>query len=100
MNPTEIYDALDTIAKTAFDPNEFPFVFAEATDNAKATVSKLRAGATNKSDQPSGVLLNKKFHYAPAMKGMADVTLDSLRSSKRTATAKPAILIATDGEMG
>ena len=99
MNPTEIYDALDTIAKTAFDPTEFPFVFAEATDNAKATVSKLRAGATNKSDQPSGVLLNKKFHYAPAMTGMADVTLDSLRSSKRTASAKPAILIATDGEM-
>lgn len=99
MNPTEIYDALDTIAKTAFDPTEFPFVFAEATDNAKATVSKLRAGATNKSDQPSGVLLNKKFHYAPAMKGMAVVTLDLLRSSKRTASAKPAILIATDGEM-
>jgi len=31
MNPTEIYDALDTIAKTAFDPTEFPFVFAEGT---------------------------------------------------------------------
>ena len=31
MNPTEIYDALAEIAAAPFDPNEFPFTFAEAT---------------------------------------------------------------------
>lgn len=98
MNPTEIYEALDEIAKAPFDASEFGYAFAEATDNAKATVSKLRAGATNKSDLPLGVLLNKKFHFAPAMTGMSAVTLDALRASKKTASAKPAILIAVDGD--
>lgn len=99
MNPTEIFEAIDAIAKAPFDAEEFPFIFAEATDNAKATVSKLRNGTTNKSDLPGGVLVARKFHYAPALGGMVDVTLDAIRGSKRTATAKPAILISTDGEM-
>ena len=37
INPTEIYDALAEIAARPFDPNEFPFAFAEAT----AEISKL-----------------------------------------------------------
>ncbi|NNU82202.1 class I SAM-dependent DNA methyltransferase [Halovulum dunhuangense] len=98
MNPTEIFEAIEAIARAPFDAGEFPFAFAEATDNAKATISKLRNGTTNKSDLPGGVLVARKFHYAPALRGMTDVTLDALRGSKRTATAKPAILIATDGE--
>lgn len=99
MNPTEIADALDAIAKAKFDPTEFGYAFAQATDNAQATVAKLKAGATNKSDIAGGVLLNGKFHYVPALPGMAADMLEALRASKRTAKAKPAILIATDGEM-
>ena len=98
MNPTEIYDALAEISAAPFDPDEFPFTFAEATDAAKAAISKLRGGSTNKSDLPGGVLFNRRFHYAPAMAGMVETTLDQLRGSKRTRAAKPAILIATDGE--
>lgn len=99
MNPTEIYDALAEIAAEPFDATEFPFAFASATDGAKAAISKLRTGSTNKSDLPGGVLFGKKFHFAPALTGMTDVTLDQLRNSKKTKTSKPAILIATDGEM-
>lgn len=99
MNPTEIYDALAEIAAEPFDATEFPFAFAAATDGAKAAISKLRSGSTNKSDLPGGVLFGKKFHFAPALAGMTDVTLEQLRSSKKTKTSKPAILIATDGEM-
>ncbi len=99
MNPTEIADALDAIAKAKFDPTEFGYAFAQATDNAQATIAKLKAGATNKSDIAGGVLLNGKFHYAPALPGMAADMLEALRASKRTVKAKPAILIATDGEM-
>ncbi len=99
MNPTEIYDALAEIAAEPFDATEFPFAFAAATDGAKAAISKLRSGSTNRSDLPGGVLFGKKFHFAPALAGMTDVTLDQLRSSKKTRTSKPAILIATDGEM-
>ncbi len=99
MNPTDIADALDAIAKAKFDPAEFGYAFAQATDNAQATVAKLRAGTTNKSDIAGGVLLNGKFHYAPALPGEAAGMLDVLRASRRTAKAKPAILLATDGEM-
>ncbi|MDQ1850630.1 lactate dehydrogenase [Gemmobacter fulvus] len=98
MNPTEIADALDEIARAPFDAGSFGFSFAEATDNALAAVSKLRSGATNKSDQPNGVLHGTRFHYAPALPGLTDVTLDALRTSKRTLKSKPAILIATDGQ--
>ncbi|OHC43574.1 MAG: hypothetical protein A2092_12605 [Rhodobacteraceae bacterium GWE1_64_9] len=97
MNPTEIADALEQIARAPFDAATFGFSFAEATDNAVAAVSKLRSGATNKSDQPNGVLHGTRFHYAPALPGLTDVTLDALRASKRTLKSKPAILIATDG---
>lgn len=97
MNPTEIADALDEIARAPFDAAEFGFSFAEATDNARATISKLRS-TTNKSDIQGGVLLNRKFHYAPAPMGKVSETLDVLRASKKTSTAKPAIVIATDGQ--
>lgn len=80
MNPTEIFEALDALGKAPYDPNELPFCFAEAADNAKATIAKLR-GATNKSDIEGGVLLNGKFHFAPALPGMADAVLDEIKGS-------------------
>ncbi len=98
MNPTDIFEALEAIAKAPFNPAEFGFSFAEATDNAQATVSKLRGGSLNRSDIDGGVLMNLKFHYAPADARGVEATLDALKGSKRTAKHKPAILIATDGE--
>lgn len=50
MNPTEICDALSDIAAKPFDPAEFGFAFALATDTPEPTVIKLRAGTYNKSD--------------------------------------------------
>lgn len=97
MNPAEIYDALAALAAKPYDPVEFPFEFAAATDNNPGTIAKLRNGSFNKSDLPGGVLMNQKFHFAPALTGMAAVTLDQLRANKRTLKHKPAILIATDG---
>jgi hypothetical protein len=97
VNPAEIYDALAALAAKPYDPVEFPFEFASATDNNPATIAKLRNGSFNKSDLPGGVLMNQKFHFAPALTGMTSVTLDALRANKRTLKHKPAILIATDG---
>src|SRR6185312_15633583 len=98
MNPTEIFEALDALGKAPYDPNELPFAFAEATDNAKATIAKLKSGATNKSDVPAGVLLNGKFHFAPALPGLVLEVLDEIRASRKNAKAKPAILFSCDGE--
>lgn len=97
MNPAEIFEALERLVAKPYDAGEFPFEFALATDNTPATVAKLRAGTYNKSDLPGGVLMNQKFHFAPALPGLAAATLDALRASKRTTKHKPAILIATDG---
>jgi len=97
VNPAEIYDALAALAAKPYDPAEFAFEFAAATDNNPGTIAKLRNGSFNKSDLPGGVLMNQKFHFAPAMPGLAAVTLDALRANKRTLKHKPAILIATDG---
>lgn len=97
MSPGEIYEALAALVAKGYDPAEFPFDFARATDNAEATVSKLKSGTFNKSDIGGGVLMNQKFHFAPALPGLAAATLDALRASRRTAKYKPAILIATDG---
>ncbi|MBL3705009.1 hypothetical protein GI582_20125 [Sulfitobacter sp. BDSS02] len=62
MNPTDIFEVLEPISKPPFDPAEFGFSFAEATDNAQAAVSKLRGGSLNRSDIEAGVLMNLKFH--------------------------------------
>jgi hypothetical protein len=97
MNPTDIYEALDAIAKTPFDPGEFGLRFAEATDNAQSTISRLRNGTLNMSDIESGVLLNQKFHYAPCSSDQVEETLARLKASRRTTKYKPAIIIATDG---
>ncbi len=99
MSPTDIFEALEKISSQAFDPIEFPFAFARAIDVAEAAISKLRTGASNKSDLPNGVLVNRKFHYAPALDSGVDVTLAALRNSAKTNLAKPFVLIATDGEM-
>lgn len=98
MNPTEIADALDALAQQPFVPETFGLSFAEATDNPQATLAKLRNGSTGKSDVSGGMLLSRKFHYAPAEVGQVEAVLAQLRASKKNKTGKPAILLATDGQ--
>ena len=98
MNPTEIADALEEISQAPFEAAEFPFVFAEATGNAKATISKLRSGTYNKSKVVGGVLMNRKFYSLTTASGEVASGLTTLRTDKKTVTHKPAILIVTDGD--
>lgn len=98
MNPTEIADALDALAQQPFAPETFGLSFAAATDNPQATLAKLRNGSTGKSDVSGGLLLSRKFHYAPAEAGQVEAVLAQLRASKKNKTGKPAILLATDGQ--
>lgn len=99
MNPTEIADALEALASQPFDATEFPYAFAAATGNARATVSKLRQGtrSLNKSTIPGAILMNRKFYFTPADLGGVDTALERIRTDKKTTQHKPAILIATDG---
>ena len=59
MNPAEIYDALAALAAKPYDPVEFPFEFAAATDNNPGTLAKLgvdAVGAHNISLSESSLL--------------------------------------------
>lgn len=98
MNPTEIANALHALAQEPFDPVGFGLAFAEATDNPQATLAKLRNGTADKSDVQGGMLLARKFHFAPAATGDLEAVLEQLRASKKNKTGKPAILLATDGQ--
>ena len=62
---------LDAIEQASFEPVEFGYACADPTGNAKATISKLSSGTTDKSGQPHSVLLNRKFCCAPAIPQLA-----------------------------
>ena len=98
MNPVEIEEAVSQLALAPFDAGEFPFQFLTAFGNKATTIQRLRAGATNQSDVPGGVLQRSNIHIATCAPGQVDATLAALRASPKTASAKAKFILATDGE--
>jgi hypothetical protein len=99
MNAVEIEEAVSALAERPFDPAEFPFAFLEAFGNKEATIKKLRAGASNKSDI-GGVLQVNHIHLKSAASGEVASTLDALRASEATQNKRNKVryILATDGE--
>jgi hypothetical protein len=97
MNPVEIEEAVSELAQQPFDAGEFPFQFLAAFGNKATTVTRLRAGNTNQSDIPGGVLQRSHIHLATCAPGDVDATLTELRSSPKTASQKARFILATDG---
>lgn len=98
MNAVEIEEAVSDLALQPFDRLEFPYQFLAAFGNKETTLKRLRAGATNGSDIPDGVLQRGNIHIATCASGAVDTTLKALRDSPKTATAKAKFILATDGE--
>jgi hypothetical protein len=98
MNAVEIEEAISALAELPFDGGEFPFAFLQAFGNKDATIKRLRAGSTNASDLPGGVLQRNNIHIAVAAPGSVTQTLAALRASPATAKAKAKFILATDGE--
>lgn len=98
MNAVEIEEAVSVLAEQPFDAAEFPFVFLEAFGNKEATIRKLRAGASNKSDL-DGVLQVNHIHVKSAPSGQVKETLDALRASDATQNKRNKVrfILATDG---
>nr|WP_245514016.1 type IIL restriction-modification enzyme MmeI [Antarcticimicrobium luteum] len=65
MNAVKIEEAVSDLAGQLFDAAEFPFAFLAAFGNKEATIKRLRAGNTNKSDV-GGVLQRNNIHIAVA----------------------------------
>jgi len=98
MNAVEIEEAVSRLAEQPFDPEDFPFAFLEAFGNKATTLKRLRAGSTNASDLPGGVLQRNNIHIVVAPPGAVTQTLVALRDSPATAKAKARFILATDGE--
>jgi len=99
MNAVEIEEAVSALAERPFDPAEFPFAFLEAFGNKEATIKKLRAGASNKSDI-GGVLQVNHIHIKVAEPGAVNPTLAALRASEATQSKRNKVrfILATDGD--
>ncbi|EKY30832.1 hypothetical protein HMPREF0185_00002 [Brevundimonas diminuta 470-4] len=98
MNPVEIEEAISNLALDPFDRSEFPFQFLAAFGNKDTTIRLLKSGKSNASDVPGGVLQRNNIHIATCDVGAVDATLNALRASPRTVSAKAKFILATDGE--
>jgi hypothetical protein len=99
MNAVEIEEAVSRLAECPFDAAEFPYAFLEAFGNKEATIRKLRAGASNKSDI-GGVLQVNHIHIKVAEPGSVTAALAALRASAATQNKRNKVrfILATDGE--
>ncbi|GLH28092.1 lactate dehydrogenase [Acetobacter pasteurianus] len=95
MNPVEIEEAVSKIAEAPFNPGEFPFEFLQAFGNRDVTIKRLRKD--NRSDVPGAVLQRNNIHLAVCPEGQVAQTLNLLRESPKTQSAKARFLLATDG---
>ena len=98
MNAVEIEEAVSKLAELPFDASEFPYQFLEAFDNKPATIKILRSGKSNLSDVSNGVLQRNNIHIATCEIGKVEETLEELKNSPKTTTAKAKFILATDGE--
>ena len=98
MNAVEIEEAISELAEQPFDRAEFPFQFLAAFGNKATTIKRLRSGASNSSDLEDGVLQRNNIHIATCEPGEVDATLQALRQSPQTASARAKFILATDGE--
>jgi len=97
MNAVEIEEAVSALAEAPFDAEAFPFAFLAAFGNKETAIKRLRAGATNQSDLPGGVLQRGNIHILIAQQGKVADALGELRDSPRTKSAKARYILATDG---
>jgi hypothetical protein len=98
MNAVEIEEAVSALAGEPFDRVEFPYAFLAAFGNKDTTIKRLRAGSSNASDVPGGVLQRNNIHIATCAPREVSATFAALRASPKTAAAKAKFVLATDGD--
>ncbi len=107
MNAVEIEQAVSELALQPFDATGFPFAFLAAFGNKDTTLKRLRAGNSNASDVPGGVLLRNHIHIAVCGANAASTagtarsvseSLKRLRASAATTKARAKFILATDGQ--
>ena len=82
MNVAEIEKLITALAEGDFDPDGFLLGFVDCFGAPEATVKKLAAGTTNKSDQPGGLWWRGKMHAVVCSPGQLDAAQAVLRVSR------------------
>jgi hypothetical protein len=99
MNAVEIEEQVEKLVEAPFVRSEFPYAFLAAFGNKDTTLKLLRSGRSNLSDIEGAVLQRSNIHIAACASGSVATTLEALRNSPKTATAKAQFILATDGEI-
>lgn len=98
VNVADITDAFEALSARPCDLAEAPFLLAAATGVPASSVSRLRSGNLNRSKLAGGVLLNSKFHYAPADPGETLAALDRICAAPESTARKVRIAVTCDGD--
>lgn len=97
LNAVEIEEAISDLALQPFGAAEFPFAFLAAFGNKDTALKRLRAGHSNKSYVPGGVLQRNNIYIAVCESGNVGETLKALRASPATTKVKAKFILVTDG---
>lgn len=97
MNITEIESDLQELVDKPFDPRTFVFRLLEIYKAPKATVTKLKQGASNQAKNAGDVLWKNKLFFRVAAKGQSANTVDAMCSDPLVKKHHPRLIFATDG---
>ncbi len=99
MNVGEIETLITALAEGEFDPEGFLLDFVACFGAPDATITKLAAGTSNKSDQPGGLWWRGKMHGVVCAPGDLDDAQAALAASPaHVKDKKLRFLLATDGQ--
>ena len=99
MNVGEIETLITALAEGEFDPEGFLLDFVACFGALDATITKLAAGTSNKSDQPGGLWWRGKMHGVVCAPGDLDDAQAALAASPaHVKDKKLRFLLATDGQ--
>lgn len=97
MNIAELEIKIKHLVDAGFDANNFIFDFIEIYDAPRATLTKLRQGASNHAKEGGDLLWKNKLFFRICSEGQAADAVDAMAADPLTAKHKPRILLATDG---
>lgn len=96
MNRTQIEKNINKLVKN-FVQDEFIYDFLLAFGTPKSTITRLKGGNNNLSNEPGEITLKSKIHFKEALKGVNLLSLiEELKESKTLQRHKCRFIIVTD----
>ena len=97
MNAVEIEEAVPELTSQSFDRAKFRYAFLAAFGNKVTMIARRRFGASNGSDITGDVLQRNNIQIGTCAEGDTARTVEALRHSPKTVSAKALFVVTTDG---